>query len=128
MARKKYADKFAHTTACTTRLFYKMGIGEKGLRNDQRSNRIVYADSWFAGRNTAKALMEELNLHFTGPVKTSTRGFPMDALHWTVSEKERGEHVVFYNAEDNLYAIGWNDHHYKCYVTTHGVTELGGGG
>jgi hypothetical protein len=49
----------------------------------------------------------------------------MDALRWAVSQKERGEHVVFYNAEDNLYAVGWNDHHYKCYITTHGVTEPG---
>jgi hypothetical protein len=84
MARKHYANKFPHTTACTTRLFFKMGMNETGTRN--RLHRIVYADSWFAGRTTARALMVELGLHFTGPVKTSTRGFPMDALRWAVSK------------------------------------------
>ena len=123
MQRKHYADKFPHTTACTARLFFKMGMNETGIRN--RIHRIVYADSWFAGRTTARALMAELGLHFTGPVKTSTRGFPMDALRWAVSEEERGGHVVFHNEEEDLWAVGWNDHHYKCYITTQGTTEPG---
>ena len=126
MARKKYADTYPHTTACTVRLLYKMGINEKLVRRDEPvRKRIVYADSWFAGRTTAKALMDELGLHFTGPVKTNTRGFPMDALRWCVSEEERGGHVVFHNEAENLWAVGWNDHHYKCYITTHGTTEPG---
>ncbi len=25
----------------------------------------------------------------------------------------------------NLWAMGWPDHHFKCYVTTHGVTTSG---
>ncbi len=38
----------------------------------------------------------------------------------------RGEHIVFKcNEEENLWAIGWQDHHYKSYITTHGTTNPG---
>ncbi len=33
--------------------------------------------------------------------------------------------MVFKCNEDKLWAIGWHDHHYKCYVTTHGTTLPG---
>jgi len=66
---------------------------------------------------------------FTGPIKTGSAGFPLDCLRWTIANVNRGEHVVFKlvsvdNAtvlvEDGCYAIGWSDHHLKCYLTTHG--------
>jgi hypothetical protein len=38
----------------------------------------------------------------------------------------RGEHIVFKCLDvPYLWAVGWHDHHFKCYVTTHGVTTPG---
>jgi hypothetical protein len=38
----------------------------------------------------------------------------------------RGDQITL-KCEDmsNLWALGWHDHHFKCYVTTHGVTKPG---
>ncbi len=35
---------------------------------------------------------------------------------------QRGDHIVFTskcNEKENLWAIGWHGHHYKCYIATH---------
>jgi hypothetical protein len=62
---------------------------------------------------------------FCGPVKTAHKYFPIDPLRFTLAEMRRGEHVVMQCNEEKLWAIGWHDHHYKCYVTTHGTTLPG---
>jgi hypothetical protein len=38
---------------------------------------------------------------------------------------KRGEHIVMKCNEEEMWAVGWHDHHFKCYLTTHG-TDLPG--
>ena len=88
--------------------------------------RCVYADSWFASLKTVLALRTELGLHFTGPIKTATTNFPIEAMRFTLSKLKRGDNIVLKCVElPNVWAVGWHDHHYKCYITTHGVTTPG---
>jgi hypothetical protein len=62
----------------------------------------------------------------TGPVKTATTNFPIEPMRHTLAELKRGDHVVFKCVDvPHLWAVGWRDHHYKCYVTTHGVIKPG---
>jgi hypothetical protein len=131
MARQKWCREYKATTACTVRLLDKMGMKEllggdteMYLRN-QGKKRCVYADSWFASVETALALKAELGLHFTGPIKTAHKYFPLDEMRWTLSHMKRGEHLVMKCNEEEMWAVGWHDHHYKCYLTTHG-TDLPG--
>jgi hypothetical protein len=42
-----------------------------------------------------------------------------------LSRMKRGEHIVMKCNEEEMWAVGWHDHHYKCYLTTHG-TDLPG--
>jgi hypothetical protein len=42
-----------------------------------------------------------------------------------MSHMRRGEHLVMKCNEAELWAVGWHDHHYKCFITTHG-TDLPG--
>jgi hypothetical protein len=92
---------------------------------NQGKKRCVYADSWFASVDTALALKRELGLHFTGPIKTAHKYFPLDEMRWHLSHMKRGEHIVLKCNEEEMWALGWHDHHYKCYLTTHG-TDLPG--
>jgi len=132
MARQKWCRNYKATTACTVRLVDKMGLKEvedrgnieRWLANNGKK-RCVYADSWFASVETALALKEELGLHFTGPIKTAHKYFPRDEICWTLSHMRRGEHIVLKCNEEEMWAVGWHDHHYKCYLTTHG-TDLPG--
>ena len=64
-------------------------------------------------------------MHFTGPVKTATKGFPIEAMRWILSTMERGEHCVFKEEDQDVWAVGWCDVHFKCYITTHGTTLPG---
>jgi len=122
MARKKWCRQYKATTACTVRLLDKMILAE----DRQRKKRCVFGDSWFASVETALALRKELGMEFTGPIKTAHKYFPIDPLRFTLSEMSRGQHVVLKcNEHDNLWAVGWHDHHYKCYITTHGTTNPG---
>jgi hypothetical protein len=83
-------------------------------------------DSWFASVETALALRKELGMEFTGPIKTAHKYFPIEAMRFSLSEVRRGEHIVFQcRKHDKLWAVGWHDFHYKCYVTTHGTTNPG---
>ena len=61
-------------------------------------------------------------IHFTGPVKMGSGGFPINEMRWQLSTMERGEHIVLKLAGKDIWAVGWHDHHYKCYITTHGMT------
>lgn len=125
MARKKWCQTYKATTACTVRLIDKMGLRES-LLVGERPSRRVYADSWFASVETAIALRREMGVHFTGPIKTATKEFPIEAMRWTLAGMNRGEHIVLKCVDhENLWAIGWHDVHYKCYVTTNGTTLPG---
>ena len=124
MARKKWAKDYGAVTACTLRLLDQLDISEIGEVSPPR--RCVFADSWFASVATVMALRERLGLEFTGPVKTAHANFPLDSLRYTISKKERGDFVVYKCLEHtHLWAIAWHDHHFKCYITTHGVTTPG---
>ncbi len=124
MARKKRCTKYKATTACTVRLCDKLGMNESNM--DIQPRRRVYADSWFASVDTALALRDQLGVHFTGPIKTVTRGFPIQAMRWTLASKNRGDHIVLKSKDyPYLYAIGWHDVHYKCFVTTNWTTLPG---
>ena len=83
----------------------------------------------FASLNTAQSVSDVLGMKFSGPIKTGSAGFPIESLRWTIANVTRGEHVVYKlmsvdNAsvlvEEDCYAIGWSDHHLKCYLTTQG--------
>ncbi len=87
MARKKRCCTYKATTACTVRMLDKMGLkeSESDLMDapdqwyaNEGKKRCVYADSWFASVETALALKRELGLHFTGPIKTAHKYFPLD--------------------------------------------------
>jgi hypothetical protein len=106
-------------------MLHKMGLAETSLPLDKKLKRRVTADSWFASRKTVNACKEELGTEFTGPVKTATRGFPAEAMRWTLADMERGNHVVFKEEGKNLWAVGWVDVHYKLYLTTHGRSSAG---
>ena len=125
MRRKKFGNDFNATTACTLRMLDAVGVKETNLDENKKPHRAVTADSWFASMNTAVALKEKLGVHFCGPIKTAHADFPAEALRWALVGKERGSHVVFKDKDRDLWAIGWSDHHYKLYLTTHGVTTPG---
>ena len=53
-------------------------------------------------------------------------GFPIDQLRWDLSKTERGDHVVYkMEGEENIHAVGWNDHHFKTFITTGSVSTAG---
>jgi hypothetical protein len=124
MARKKFCRQFGATTACTVRLCHALNMSEHA--EVPPLARCVFADSWFASIKTALALRDELGVHFTGPIKTATANFPIEQMRHTLAKMKRGEHIILKCVNiPKLWAVGWHDHHYKCYVTTHGVTTPG---
>jgi hypothetical protein len=123
MARKKWVPTFGATTACTLRLLENFKLNEIGLADPMK--RCVFADSWFASVKTALALRQHLGLHFTGPIKTAHSQFPLERMRFTLSKLQRGDHIVLECQGKDMWAIGWHDHHFKCYVTTHGHTRPG---
>ena len=38
---------------------------------------------------------------------------------------KRGDFIVLECVGKDMWAIGWHDHHFKCYITTHGHTRPG---
>ena len=124
MARKKYHSQYGASTACTVRLCAALKLSD--ANEVPPLARCVFADSWFASVKTVLALRNELGLHFTGPVKTATANFPIEQMRHTLATMNRGEHIVLKCLDvPNLWAVGWHDHHFKCYVTSHGVTTPG---
>jgi hypothetical protein len=122
MARKKWCRQYGATTACTVRLLDTLQLSE--LHEVPSLARCVFADNWFASVTTILALREHLGLHFIGPVKTAHKKIPINAMRHTFSKMKRGDNITL-KCEDveNLGAVGWHDHHFKCYMTTHGVTK-----
>ena len=66
--------------------------------------------------------MSRYGIHFTGPIKMGSGGFPINDMHWQSSLTSRSEHIVLKLAGKDIWAVGWHDHHYRCYITTHGMT------
>ncbi len=101
-----------------------MQMTERGEANPKK--RCVYADSWFASFKTAMALRNELGVHFTGPIKTAYESFSIERMRATLATMTRGEHIVLECMDrNNLWAIGWHEHHFETYITTHGHTRPG---
>jgi hypothetical protein len=124
MARKKWVGRFGATTGCTVRICDALNLSE--LVQVSPLARCVFADSWFASVKTVLALRETLGLHFTGPIKTASANYPIEKMRHTLAKMKRGDHIVLKCDDlENVWAVGWHDHHYKCYVTTHGVTLPG---
>ena len=123
MARKKWVPTLGATTACTLRLLENFKLNEIGIENPMK--RCVFADSWFASVKTVLALRQHLGMHFTGPIKTAHSQFPLERMRFTLSKLKRGDFIVLECLGKDMWAIGWHDHHYKCYVTTHGHTRPG---
>jgi hypothetical protein len=47
-------------------------------------------------------------------------------MRWTLSTMNRGSHIVLKCLDhDGIWAIGWHDMHFKCFVTTNGATLPG---
>jgi hypothetical protein len=75
---------------------------------------------------TMQAVREKLGLHFTGVIKTAHKGFPLEMCRWALADEDGGKHVVFKTVDvQNVWAIGWSDIHFKTFITTQGVTNLG---
>jgi hypothetical protein len=124
MARKKWCRQYGATTACTVRLLDAMHLSEE--HEVPPLARCVFADSWFASVSTALALRQHLGIHLTGSIKTAHKNFPIEPIRHTLAKMNRGDHITLKCDDvDNLWALGWHDHHFKCYVTTHGVTKPG---
>jgi hypothetical protein len=58
-------------------------------------------------------------------VKTAHAGFPIEAMRWVLQSLNRGESCVFKLENEDVWAVGWSDVHYKTYITTHGLSNDG---
>ena len=130
VARKQWHQECGATTSCTLRCFKESGFAEAHRRPEERPQKAGVGDSWFAGLKTAEALQKEFGMRFLGPVKTNTAGFPIEVIRHTLHGTERGAHVVLEERDDEdeptgSYAVGWNDHFYKAWITNYGSTEDG---
>ena len=130
MERKQFCRTHKCTTATTLRLAKGAGLQEPDtLRAEDKPARVLVGDSWFASLETAKALKEQLGVGFIGNVKTAHKEYPVEQLRWDLAKTQRGDHVVYkLNDTENgegVWAVGWNDHHYKTFIATSGITSSG---
>ena len=126
MARQKYVGEYQATSACTVRMLAALSLGENSLAPNNKLHRVVFGDSWFASLETLTALREKLGLHFVGVIKTAHKGYPIEMCRWALVGEDRGKYVVFKNVEqENVWAIGWSDIHFKTFIATQGVSTLG---
>ncbi len=123
MMRLHFADEYSATVAATLRLIAAMGLGEVSLSALEKLRRVVVGDSWFASRATAAALKEKFGVEFTGCVKTAHASFPIEAMRWVLQSLNRGDSCVFKLENEEVWAVGWSDVHYKTYITTHGLSS-----
>ena len=120
MQRKKYVREHQATTACTLRLI------EGCLPPNHGTQVTVYIDSWFCSYATAHALREHFQVDTIGCAKTAHKCFPLEAPRWLLSTMERGEQCVFKLEDDEaMWAVGWQDVHYKTYLATCGSSAPG---
>ena len=133
-----FVGTYSKTTACTLRLAKGAGLDEhQHRREEDRPFRVLVGDSWFASFQTARALYNELGLRFIGNVKTAHSRYPIDEMRSTLADTDRGDHVVmkYVPSEDEedeqssnsipIFAVGWNDHHYKTFITNTGTSDAG---
>jgi hypothetical protein len=126
MARLKYVEDYQATTACMVRMLAALSLGENSLPPDKKLQRVVFGDSWFASYETMKGLREKLGLHFVGVIKTTHKEYPIEQCRWCLVGEDRGKYVVFKAVEENnVWAVGWSDIHFKTYICTHGDSHLG---
>ncbi len=78
--KEKNRRQYKAITACTVRLFHKMGLNETDLPLIEKQKRCVFGDSWIASVDTASALKKELGVHFTGPSKTAHKYFSLEPI------------------------------------------------
>ena len=126
MARLKYVEEYQATTACTVRMLAALSLGENSLPPDKKLHRVVFGDSWFGSYETLKGLRDKLGLHFVGVIKTAHKEYPIEQCRWCLVGEDRGKYVVFKAVEDNnVWAVGWSDIHFKTYICTQGLSQLG---
>ncbi len=119
--------KYKATTACTVRLCDKLGMNEYNMEIPLK-RRVLYADSWLAPIETARFGFKKQDwgtLYWS--YQDGDKYFPIQAMRWTLASMNRDDHIVL-ECRDHppyLWAIGWHDVHYKCYVTTNGTTLPG---
>jgi hypothetical protein len=118
MMRLRFADENSATVATTLRMVAAMGLGEVSLPDGEKLRRVIVGDSWFASRATAAALKEKFGVDFTGCVKTAHVGYPIEAMGWVLQSLTRGESCVFKLENEDVWAVGWSDVHYKRYITS----------
>jgi hypothetical protein len=123
MARKKYQSAHQATTACTLRLVE----GCVGTPPCDDMQVTAYIDSWFCSYATAKALHDIFRVDVIGCVKTAHAKFPIGPARWILSTMERGQHLVFHldEPDEQMWAVGWQDIHYKTYLATCGTSLAG---
>ena len=126
MARQKYVGEYQATSACTLRMLAALSIGENSLAPNNKLQRVIFGDSWFASLETLTALREKLGLHFVGVIKTAHKGYPLEMCRWALVDEDRGKYVVFKHVDlENVWAIGWSDIHFKTFICTQGVSSYG---
>ena len=121
MARKKYRYRYSASVATTLHLV--KSANEKRVPKEDRVDRVVVADSWFASVSTAEALWDEFAIKFIGNVKTATRKFPVEDMRWMLHQGERGDICVYTTDSGDLFGVGWHDHYYKTFVANAGSTQ-----
>ncbi len=103
-----------------------LSLGENSLAPNNKLQRVIFGDSWFASLETLTALREKLGLHFVGVIKTAHKGYPLEMCRWALVNEDRGKYVVFKQVDlENVWAIGWSDIHFKIFICTQGVSSLG---
>jgi hypothetical protein len=95
MARQKYVGEYQATSPCTVRMLAALSLGENSLAPNNKLQRIIFGDSWFASLETLTALRDKLGLHFLGVIKTAYKGYPLEMCRWALVNEDRGKYVVF---------------------------------
>ena len=81
--------------------------------------------SFFSQASVASAsALDDVNMDFTGPVKTATKQFPMDYLKNVVLPDGRGSHHAVCCYDDNgnvdMIAVVWADRDRRCFICKNG--------
>jgi len=107
--KHKYDDEYKHGTAVAMRL----------CESFAGSNRAIYADSYFASVECAEVFMTELQLYFTGVVKTSTARFPYKFLNDTPMLGQGHHKSMTMTTESGveLIAVVWLDRTRRTFIS-----------
>ena len=107
MTHKPFFNTYGATTSCVLRL--AQATKDSGQKHDPIVRNLFYGDSWFASLKTARALSEELDAEFVGPVKNSHRGFPKKYLEDTMKDWPPGSHLLLETTlqDKKYFALGY---------------------